>query len=774
MSSFISLPPNDSLSRTMTKQKKMDQKYDYSTARCSQFAGVNPSPINHSPSISQVFEYMRTDDRLKTDIERARTLLQQDILNNKRDAKGKLKTPLYTQVKTKLPSVTWSGVFSRRNNSKLIQASGLLSFDIDMDKTQAVINYDEEVRKSTALFDRLRDDPFAFCLFPGVSGIYGKGLVKIPIVPSDAEYKPYFRAFQAYFKDEYDIMLDSLPDVSRLCFLVYAPDMFVNESSLVFDRKTSQTPQTPHKETIIVKHSLTNGKLDPSAAAAVLVLKEHGIPQKISRNEFVGLCAVCKEEGINYDDFDLIMQKTEGYDVVDNLKIWSSVKGGNGNRAKMSLASFVKFAQNVNYEAWKDCFASLTGYNGNGNKREEPPHPADSYEMSGVTSQDAPPEKKKQEIKGGYADRIAAKLRGYKFRLNEMTDEVEVDGERLSRKSFSPIYCELINSGFRGEELFHHVMTREALKHPYHPVKQYLEGLTWDGESHVAKLRLFLRDKHDVFSLYLRKWMIGSILKVYTGGQNPMLVLVGAQGIGKGFFAKWLCPLQGLSLESGIQPDSNDHRLRLISTWMWEVPELDATTLRVNVEALKSFLTLEEVIARRPYARFDIVKPALASFIGSTNDSGVGFLRDVTGNRRFRPIYLTDIDRSYPDKVDVDQLWAEAMHYYLQGETITLTQEEEGKLKNDILPEHHVVDGLSELIRYYFDKGGENDFMMSKDILKILYDVGYRGKNTKADSMDLATSMTMLRYDRHKQGNARGYRGIRCQNQRINEKRMCS
>jgi predicted P-loop ATPase len=62
------------------------------------------------------------------------------------------------------------------------------------------------------------------------------------------------------------------------------------------------------------------------------------------------------------------------------------------------------------------------------------------------------------------------------------------------------------------------------------------------------------------------------------------------------------------------------------------------------VEALKWFLTLETVTVRRPYGHFDLDKPALASFIGTVNDDGAGFLTDVTGNRRFRPTSLTTIN----------------------------------------------------------------------------------------------------------------------------------
>ena len=66
-------------------------------------------------------------------------------------------------------------------------------------------------------------------------------------------------------------------------------------------------------------------------------------------------------------------------------------------------------------------------------------------------------------------------------------------------------------------------------------------------------------------------------------------------------------------LESSINPDPNDHLRYLVTRRIWEVSELGATAAAVTAEALKAFLTRQEAAFRKPYDRYPVIKPALAS-----------------------------------------------------------------------------------------------------------------------------------------------------------------
>lgn len=126
-------------------------------------------------------------------------------------------------------------------------------------------------------------------------------------------------------------------------------------------------------------------------------------------------------------------------------------------------------------------------------------------------------------------------------------------------------------------------------------------------------------------------------------------------------------------IEAPINTDDKDSEIRLISAWIWEVSELGATTRKADYEALKAFLTTRKVTVRKPYGRHDISKPALASFIGTINNSS-GIFSDPTGSRRFLVSKIEEINWDYSVSIDPTDVWAEAMAAYLAGESWKLTR----------------------------------------------------------------------------------------------------
>ena len=276
----------------------------------------------------------------------------------------------------------------------------------------------------------------------------------------------------------------------------------------------------------------------------------------------------------------------------------------------------------------------------------------------------------------------------YTFRLNVLSDRVEVNGRPLDDVTEAIMLCELHERGFSSADVARRAITTQASKTKFHPVHEYLQGLTWDGKDHLAALAGYITDNHppityadgssrSVFNAFLRRWLIGAIAKAHDPitGQNPMLVLDGAQGAGKSYLASWICPIQGMHVESSIRPDDKDYLVNLTTKFVWEVGELGSTVRRADRESLKQFLTLGSATYRPPYGRHPVTKPALASCIGTVNLEH-GFLTDPTGNRRFWPLTLKSINHAYSSAIDVDQLWAQALVLYQSGERWTLSPEE--------------------------------------------------------------------------------------------------
>lgn len=347
---------------------------------------------------------------------------------------------------------------------------------------------------------------------------------------------------------------------------------------------------------------------------------------------------------------------------------------------------------------------------------------------------------------------------GYSFKYNEVTGDIEVNGKAIDDMLEAKIRTQM-------RDLRHKRMTEIAdawMTHAgnncYHPVRDYFSRLQWDGGDHIGKLTDYFTDKHGVFPLYLRRWLIGAVAKAHTNSRNFMLVLDGVQYIGKSRFCRWLCPLPDYFMEGPLNTDDKDTWWRLTSTFVWELSELDATTKRADRSALKDFISRQEVTMRRPYARHDTTRPALASLIGTINEEGPGFLNDPTGNTRFAVVNLLSIDFGY-ENLDVDQVWAEAFVAWQSGESWELTITERRR-QEEINSEYENEATLDGMIRRYYDLDPTADVWTSGiEIILELETYGLR-EIQRASLMQLAMLMKKWGHERKRVKQVWSYRGV--------------
>lgn len=372
--------------------------------------------------------------------------------------------------------------------------------------------------------------------------------------------------------------------------------------------------------------------------------------------------------------------------------------------------------------------------------------------------------KKKPRLKRQDYIKILSTL-GYTFTMNAMNDRLVVNDESMTDPMRATIRSDLRDAGYKR----HLTATEDAyLAHgyanQYHPIRDWLDSLQWNNEPQIATLASYFTDTDDIFYTWLKRWLIGCVAKIYQPGQtqNMMLAMDGPQNIGKSYFAHWLCSaVPDLFIESPLNPDNKDHTLRLISKFVWEVGELGATMRKADREALKFTLTRQTVTERAPYGRFDMTKPVTCNFIGTINDEA-GFLTDPTGNRRFFTCELTSINWDYT-QLDINQVWAEVVSLYHQGEPWQLTP---GELaKQSTVNARYRLDSyaLGLLLKYYdIDPDGQ-DWTSSADILQRLGTLGLRGSD-RTNSMELSSGLRELGIKRQKQtsegGRMWGYWGV--------------
>jgi len=173
-----------------------------------------------------------------------------------------------------------------------------------------------------------------------------------------------------------------------------------------------------------------------------------------------------------------------------------------------------------------------------------------------------------------------------------------------------------------------------------------------------------------------------------------MLVLAGAQGIGKTRWVASLCPVKGAVRTCvSLDPTDKDSVLRATSAFITEVGELDHTTRKADISALKAFLTEREDTLRRPYAAVEDTYPRRTGFIGTVN--GTGFLADDTGSRRFWVLNATHCTPLAPDFAQ--QLWAEYAAAYADGARGYLDAATQAALQESN-EEHQMGDPLHEAV----------------------------------------------------------------------------
>jgi predicted P-loop ATPase len=219
-----------------------------------------------------------------------------------------------------------------------------------------------------------------------------------------------------------------------------------------------------------------------------------------------------------------------------------------------------------------------------------------------------------------------------------------------------------------GREIVGQAVHVRAREFRFHPVKDYLEELVWDGTERLSDWLttcMGAEGPPEYLRIIGRMFLISMVARIYRPGCkcDYMLILEGPQGIEK----SRACSILAGDYFSDDLPDihNKDSKQHLRGKWLIEVSEL-ATFKRAESEALKAYLSRQVERYRAPYGHEPIEEPRQCVFIGSVNPKG-GYLKDETGARRFWPIKVTRVDTAKLAEWR-DQLFAEAVERFNFGE----------------------------------------------------------------------------------------------------------
>jgi predicted P-loop ATPase len=215
----------------------------------------------------------------------------------------------------------------------------------------------------------------------------------------------------------------------------------------------------------------------------------------------------------------------------------------------------------------------------------------------------------------------------------------------------------------------------------FHPVREYLEGLRWDGTRRIdGWLNLYLGAEPGDYTVSVgERYLRSAVARIMQPGckADCCLILEGEQGLRKSTALKIL----GSPWFSDEIADlgSKDAALQTRGVWLIEIQELESMT-RPDIGRVKGFMSRAVDRFRPPYGRHLIESPRQCVFAGSVNHGE--YLRDETGGRRFWPVACT---RILVDELarDRDQLWAEAVASYRAGAPWWLDTKELVRLAED-------------------------------------------------------------------------------------------
>lgn len=345
--------------------------------------------------------------------------------------------------------------------------------------------------------------------------------------------------------------------------------------------------------------------------------------------------------------------------------------------------------------------------------------------------------------------RYALAVLGVDAQRNTFTETDEFRGYGLDGRDLNDI-VEILSSSFLRDLDFIAApayIKRELLsiahEQKFHPVKDYLGGLEWDGKPRIDSwLADYCGAENNALSAeFGSKLLIAGVRRIKQPGVkfDTMLVLEGAQGAGKSQIAQllairdeWFCG--SLDLKS----DDKTKAEMMTRAWIVECQELDGMN-KTTSQSLKKFLSTAVDMFRPAYARSTSEFRRHCIILGTTNE--LAYLRDLTGNRRIWPVAVGKIDL-VRFAADVDQLWAEAVVREAKGESITLSQhlwDAASKVQGRRMVEDAYVDVLE-------DAFGEVKGRVSMDSIKLLLGID-TARMTPMDARRIKAVMAGLGWD---------------------------
>ncbi len=558
------------------------------------------------------------------------------------------------RIKKSLPAFTPSATFKGGRKMEFLQEyNKIICLDIDKLEKQKLAE-----TKSKAITDE-----YIYAAFISPSGNGLKLFVKVDTEKEN--HKETFLKLQRYFEELLAVEIDkSGKDITRLCFVSFDPELFVNENSIVFS--TNQTSSITDTEPAEVP--LQNFK---SQTSNFELIYEHAVrftENKIqftegNRNNFVfALANNLNRKGISEAMALGYILADYGYDAKE---VTTAVQSAYQNTAEYNTDKFVPKEKSAKS-------ARLTS-----DRKNSGESPVTKTE-DGNFSDD-------EEETPSYIDKLENFLNNrYNFRYNTVLGKLEF--KTLKATKWKPMTDFSENSILREilkAKVKCSINSLRNLLHSdycdmYDPFEDYFNNLpvNTDETDYIEMLADTINTtKQDLWRVCFKKWFVAMVACVIDEKQVNQTVIVfsGKQGLGKTTWIEKLMakPLKEYIFSGTINPSNKDTLIHLAECMLINLDELENLN-KTEIGSLKEIITKTHIRMRKAYGHNNENMPRRASFAGSVNTAQ--FLNDTTGSRRFLCFEVEHID--YTHEIDINKVYAQALFLFTNGFRHWFNQEE--------------------------------------------------------------------------------------------------
>lgn len=567
------------------------------------------------------------------------------------------------KYKKQIPAYTISGTFSQRSSKNLIKHTGLIG--IDFDKVQNINN----------VFDILCKDQYSYSVFKSVSHTGLCAIVKI----DGSKHRESFDGLQTYYYENYGLTIDiQCKDVSRLRYVSYDPELYINDKSKVFKEYVKA------KEIEEVAFEIPHSDKRFAFVLDQIEKKEIDITYNYRQWLKLGFAIATQYGEYGYEYYDIISKYSPKYNK-ENCKIqyFNCIRPYTGDKDPVSIKSFYSCAKYHGLEIYTEeeklQIKAAQLAKDSGMTFDEALH---IIENDGVIPDKALVKsvykaEKKEEKKSTKLDIEAVKmfLRKYQIKKNEITRKYEWRGREMNTEDLNTVYLE---AKAQFEKLSNDMFISILFSHftpMYNPVKDYFEGLKWDCIDRIEPLvKCITSDTGtDIFRFSaVRSWLLGIIESVYTDEPNILqLIFAGKQNTGKSVFFKQLLPEPLKRYMALSQLDAGKDDQILMCEKLIILDDEYSGKSKDDAKLIKRLLSAPYFNLREPYGKQNVTIKRIASLCATSNETQI--LNDVTGNRRNLVLEITGkFDYDLYNSIDKEQLFAQLVELHKLGFTSQL------------------------------------------------------------------------------------------------------